>query len=599
MRGSGSGVIESASSGTYFMDDDDAALDITAYNLTDREQRGTFTHRIVELCQAAGPVTVRREVLPMLHQLMQYEDAAALVAQAIPDVVANGGGMKHVAAFVPLVEAVVGNVDPMVASEGVDSVRVLIDRDDADEGDNVMQSVIPMIVRMATSKWYGARCASAQLLADAYRVATDGKLKASLRELYSALCQDVVDAVRKAAVASLSRWCSAVPLHEFQSFVFPFVVSFAKEQYLDGIRIDLVGQIVDICRLVPQQEVEAKLLPLVTTLVADRSWRVRFIVAKHIGSFVSSCSSRAPQLVPSVIKLASDEETEVRSVTASQLEVICSSLTTALVEQHFVDVAIALAKDDAQVVKAAIALTICQVSHCCTKQVATERLLPAIIQLLHDKAERVRCNLLEHIPALATMLDSKEVLAMLVGELVQAIRSPRWRVREAVAIALRQFLLHLTAKSFEPLLPTLETLLVDDVHAVRTATIGTITVVSQHFGSAWSAAALLSFHKSFAASDKFDRRCIFLACLQGLLPRIEPQDVSQELLRDVRASIEAMTRDPVANVRRTLGKTLLNLQLARTPLLSSERDDALLKLRGDTDSEVQKASQPKATEEPF
>jgi hypothetical protein len=412
---------------------------------------------------------------------------------------------------------------------------------------------------------------------------------------------------------------------------------------------------------------------LLRQLCNDKSWRVRYTAAKHLGDvfqcLVRQKSARGEELeepqtktnrarkaagpdhhgrlggfteeCSCVERILNDEETEVRAAAVAQLVAVCAHFPPDVVDSVFVPMVEKRAMDESPRVRAAVApaaAALCSVrSH--SAQVV-ERMTRLLLKLMEDPSEATQAAAIQCVALLPTQawvappptLPSEGQRTGSLSESIFAVSSsPRWRIREAVALVLPDICKAVAAPAVvmngDVFRSVLAKLLSDPVASVRGAIVNSLGNIGRCYGARWSWSTLLQILRvssllptarassGTSLQQQQQRPSIWmringLHAIVALLPVVssledlpsstaERKDEEEELTEEVLTSvITALSVDPVSNVRLIVAKGLRALGAVRCRVAASCRAEALERLEADHDTDVRQAAQ-KRRDEPF
>lgn len=502
-------------------------IDCQRYNLVDREQRQEVANNLREICHRLGPRRSRRMVLPALDLLCDFEDTTLQIAQSLSDVFFACEGTTHSHLFVSLIYDLCSAPDPAVSSEAAKSVkRILLDS--GEEVKDVLDHLYPVLTDMTFSPWTSVRCSAATIQPLLAKIVSSSEDKLECKSNFKFLCEDLDVTVRRSALSVLHEWLTVISASEWHKFPLGVVDGFLSEKNHDTIRIQLAEVIVELAQVVGKPLASQFLLNPTVQLAKDRSWRVRYIVSSHFGALYNCFSQQEKLLMPSMLRLASDEEVQVRVSIAKQIGTIAALASNVTVETTLVDIVHTLGKDESPEVRAGIAKSIGPVVAACAPSVGRPLIMQVLLPLLSDTSfPLVQHTAIMGLAAMAPLMADKaatDLFSLVVLQLQTASQSTAWRVRESVANLLHHFAAHVrTPDQFEELVPILIRLINDDSSAVRCAIVHGLPMTVQRLGATWSTkniTRLLDFLVDKTKS-KFYQRIQACTILSGALPILE------------------------------------------------------------------------------
>jgi serine/threonine-protein phosphatase 2A regulatory subunit A len=185
----------------------------------------------------------------------------------------------------------------------------------------------------------------------------------------------------------------------------------------DSVRLLTIPDLIAIAASLSSDETKEHLLEPLRSSVADKSWRVRYMVANEFVALAESVGETLirAELVGAYVGLLKDNEAEVRSAAAGQIpgepSLLCTTVHRPvlimigfckLVDREVILARVLpcvkdLATDSSQHVRAALAMQISGLAPLLGKDATTEHLLPLFLQLLKDDFSEVRLNLISKL----------------------------------------------------------------------------------------------------------------------------------------------------------------------------------------------------------
>lgn len=229
--------------------------------------------------------------------------------------------------------------------------------------EQVEECVLPVAKRMAAAEWFPRKSSAAHLIGlVAPRIASDPE-QAELRRIMTSLSHDDTTIVRKAVLNNLPRLIRATRTEMgLTEDIHPLLSKLAGDSQ-DAVRLLSVLPLAAFGETVKERMPEgmASLFePLFLALVSDRSWRIRYMVAKHYAqlSVVLAAMSKEAHPIKAFCALLKDSEPEVRSAAASELVHVARVVAPEEVRSHLVPILPQIVTDASPHVKAALALSL-------------------------------------------------------------------------------------------------------------------------------------------------------------------------------------------------------------------------------------------------
>lgn len=561
----------------------------------DYEQAIASIKRLSTIALALGPSRTRNELIPFLVEYGEndIDEAQTAVAEQLGDFVDLVGGASHAGILLPLLEKLAGEEECVVRTAAVESFVKLVPRM---EKNDVGNKFVPLIRRLANGDWFTTRVSACGLFSVTYPFVNES-LQEELRSLYKNLCDDDTPMVRKAAYQNLGKLCLAIPKSHFKSDIYQVLKGLSQDD-LDSMRIytlECSTQLVSEKKL-DTQEFLTYLMPLITALQDDASWRVRKALAEDMATFSQNLPEAvfSKNLLPLYAKLLKDKEAEVRTAAALDLHKVCSPLKTGL-QDHIVPTLDALAADPKENVRIAFSQSLV---HLCipfgnnppfAKDTAQKLLVPIIQQLAKDEHPNVRNNIINDLEILSKAIGPTGLVNGLLPSLIELSKDPKWRVRYAIVSKSSMLAHDLGVKIFEKKLQNLVTgSLTDHVYAIREECCEQIGHIVKQYGGKWAAEKF--FPTAFAIYDKTANYLHRMTCLSLITKVVTIGNIGNDIIaKHLIPLIQNAVDDDVANVRIAAAKTMSTLissgMLDKT-VIEAKVIPGLQKLSTDTDIDV-------------
>lgn len=561
----------------------------------DYEQAIASIKRLSTIALALGPPRTRNELIPFLVKYGEndIDEAQTAVAEQLGDFVELVGGPSHAVILLPLLEKLAGEEECVVRTAAVESFVKLVSKM---EKNDVGTKFVPLIRRLANGDWFTTRVSACGLFSVTYPLVNEN-LQEELRSLFKNLCNDDTPMVRKAAYQNLGKLCLAVPKAHFKSDVYNILKSLSQDD-LDTMRIytlECTTQLVSKKKLDPSEFLQY-LLPLITALQDDVSWRVRKVLAEDMSTFSENLPDAifSKHLLPLYSKLLRDKEAEVRTAAAADLHKVCSPLKTGL-QEYIVPALEALTGDQKENVRIAFSQSLV---HLCipfgnnppfAKDTAQKLLVPIIQQLAKDEHPNVRNNIINDLEILSKAIGPSGLINGLLPSLIELSKDPKWRVRYAIVSKSSMLAEDLGVKIFEKKLQNLVTgSLTDHVFAIREECCLQIGKIVKLFGGKWAAEKF--FPTAFAIYDKTANYLHRMTCLLLITKVVQVGNCGSDIIdKHLIPLIEIAVDDDVANVRIAAAKTmdiLINSGKLDKYVIETKIIPGLQKLKTDTDVDV-------------
>lgn len=504
------------------------------------------------------------------------------------------GGSEHVCLLLPTLEGLAGADETVVRDAAIESMGRVLGCLTAEQ---LVQHILPMIKRMAAAEWFPRKSSAAHLVGlVAHRLAGDAE-QADLRRVMLSLSNDDTAIVRKAVLNNLAKLIRATHSQDaLAEEIHALLVKLASDSQ-DAVRLLSVGPLAAFGEMVRESPEAAKSLfePLFQSLATDRSWRIRFMLAKHFPQLALVLpKDAATHPVKAFSALLKDAEPEVRTEAAAELVHVAKVVPPEDVRAYLVPCLPMIVTDPSAHVKAALALSLNDLSPIVGPNTTVEFILPLIIKLLSDESSDVRLNIVSNFERTVQVIGIDLLYDVLLPAIARLSQDGQWRVRETIISLIPALARLLGHQRYDEKLAELGLSWLDDpVSCVRRAAANCHAHLIKAFGTQWALdSGLIDKLLQLATHENYLRRQVCLGLAADLLTHVSVDYVTIGFLMPV---VDGLRADPVPNVRITLAKAIQSI----TPVLLAERPDilrdtclpALQQLSIDADQDVQFYSQ--------
>ncbi len=356
------------------------------------------------------------------------------------------------------------------------------------KNDEVSKFVLPMIKRLTEAEWFPRKTSAAHLIGLVYGRISSPDEQAELRSYISNLSQDDTSIVRKAVLNNLAKVIYATRDEAILGSDLYQLLAKLIQDPQDAVRLLTICPLVALGEMVKDtpEHISTMILPLFRALVNDRSWRIRFMVARHFAQIaVVLPESEHPGRV--FTALLKDAEPEVRTEAASSLVHLARVLNPDEVRSLIVPCLPAIATDPSAHVKAALATGLNDLAPIVGPNTTIEQLLPLVIKLLADDASDVRLNVVTNFEKTVQVIGIDLLYDVLLPAIARLSQDPQWRVRETIIGLIPALVRLLGHQKYEIKLASMGLTWLDDpVFAVRRAAAKCHAMIIKAFGTQWA-----------------------------------------------------------------------------------------------------------------
>jgi len=366
----------------------------------------------------------------------------------------------------------------------------------------------------------------------------------------------------------------------------PMFIVLAKDDQ-DSVRLLCIENAVALAQRLGMEDSVQLVLPTVHSFIADKSWRVRYMVAKHYVDLAHCFGAQvlSNELVGGFIKMLKDPEAEVKTAAASKLTGFCSVLDLTTVTKMILPCIKDLVSDDSQHVRASLASDIMGLAPLLGKDMSNEYLLDLFLQLLKDDNSEVRLNIISKLEPVSQVIGMDTLSQHLLPAIVELAEDRQWRVRLAIIKYIPQLSAQLGAEFFNDKLRSLcINWLADPVFSIREAATTNLRQLTEVFGVEWARSQIIPHIVAMHNHNNYLHRMTTLFSIGVLADVIGPEVINEQLL----PILIKLAADPVPNIRFNACKTFKSL----IPLLDSTAVQTRVKpvlqnlLSNDTDRDV-------------
>ncbi|RLN14378.1 hypothetical protein BBJ28_00022721, partial [Nothophytophthora sp. Chile5] len=366
----------------------------------------------------------------------------------------------------------------------------------------------------------------------------------------------------------------------------------------DSVRLLAIENSAAIAELLSQDENTQHVLPIVRASVEDRSWRVRFSIAKDFFPLSRAMGSQITEseLLGCFSNLLQDAEAEVRAAAAKNLSGYISIIKSELFSSEILPLLSALSQDTAPNVRSTFCGASCVVVRASAVSIACMELAPKLgeatskttlapllLLFLRDEVVDVRLNILKRMELLAQWMASFE--SVLLPAIADLARDLQWRVREAVILSIPALAGSLGGQYFqEHLLEIYVSAFTDMVGEVRLSATKILSSLLESLGSDYILQNIMPrLGQIFEKSVIYQERVNVLHALKQLAA----EKASGDLLALMMTLAIRGAHDKIPNVRFVASMTLEQLcKFADASIIAAQVRPCLSELVSDADTDV-------------
>lgn len=573
------------------------ALLIDQLKHDDLQLRINASGNITKIARALGVDRTRDELVPFLEDCVEDEDEViVIIAEQLGVLSDFVGGNEHMHVLLSPLEMLICGEESTVRNMGISSIEAIVSKMDDKQ---VATHFHPFLKKLANKDWFTARGSAAALIHLGYSRLSDDALRSEMLDLFVKLCTDETPLVRRVAAQHLTDMVGLVKSKPALVAQLITIFKAIARDDQDSIRIQIISICVSICAFVSLEIKTRDILPEIVTMAKDTSWRVRWSVAHRMhhvmsavlqgssytssGTETNGGSSLSPDPVTTVLSdmssgvgaeeskdavalagaltslasvydgLLNDTEAEVRAAASSHLSAVCKFLTKDTILKCVIPTSQRLASDSSDFVRAFFASEVNNLAPSLGRDEAVQCILPLLLTLLRDESSEVRLNVISNLDVINSVIGVELLSQALLPAIADLAQDSKWRVRLAVIENVPMLAKQLGVKFFdEKLIELCMTWLADNVYSIRKAAAINLNKLSSIFGEEWSRRQILPKITELHNIAGYSKRLTALFALQVLLRGFSRSSAESQLL----PLVLEMSKDPVANVRFNVAKTL-------------------------------------------
>ncbi|KAK0674289.1 armadillo-type protein [Cercophora samala] len=565
-------------------------------------------HRLSTIALALGPERTRDELIPFLDESVEDEDEVLVALSGeLGKFIDYVGGPEWGHVLLSPLENLAAIEEPVVRDKAVESLnKICVDLD----AHQIEEYFIPLVFRLSKADWFTSKVSACGLYASPYaKVSEDTKLQ--LRQAFSQLVHDETPMVRRQAATNMAKFVKEIaPPLVISEMISQFQHLVTDDQ--DSVRLLTVEILVAIAESVPkeQQASHGVLLSSLRSLIEDKSWRVRYMVADRFEKIAKAVDEEVltRDLVPAFVKLLKDHEAEVRTAIAGQIPGFCTLISRDLVLNEVLETIEGLVNDTSQHVRAALGTQISGLAPILGKEETINHLLPMFIQMLKDEFPEVRLHIISKLELVNKVIGIDRLAESLLPAIIHLAEDKQWRVRLAIIGHMPLLAGQLGVEFFNKELSELcMGWLGDTVFSIREAATHNLKRLTEVFGVKWASDNIIPKVMLMGKHSNYLYRMTTCFAISTLASVVTLDVVAASIL----PMLDELTRDPIPNIRFNVAKTysviigvlrrlpdqgtIYTLEKAGTPFTASPRGQQLIeervlpcleKLKGDDDVDV-------------
>lgn len=505
--------------------------------------------RLSTIALALGPERTRDELVPFLDESVEDEDEVlTALSDELGGFVEYVGGPEFGHVLLSPLENLAAIEEPLVRDKAVESLNRICSELSQEQ---VETYFIPLIIRLSKADWFTSKISATGLYCTAYEKATSPSQE-SLRAHFGQLVHDDTPMVRRAAATALAKFAKHMSAEVVVAEMLPLFQHLAQDDQ-DSVRLLTVEILISVAEVIPQDQ-QASLLTTLRSLIGDKSWRVRYMVADRFEKLAKAVGDEVVRrdLVPAFVKLLKDTEAEVRTAIAGQIPGFCGLLDRETLLNEIMTSVEDLVSDASQHVRAALGTQISGLAPILGKEETIAHLLPMFLQMLKDEFPDVRLHIISKLELVNDVIGIELLSQSLLPAIVQLAEDKQWRVRLAIIEYIPLLASQLGQEFFDEKLGGLcMGWLGDAVFSIREAATLNLKKLTEVFGVDWAKGTIIPKVMSMGTHPNYLYRMTTCFAISTLAPVVSLEVIQENILPVIGQLVE----DPIPNIRFNVAKS--------------------------------------------
>ena len=381
-------------------------------------------------------------------------------------------------------------------------------------------ALVPLLDRLSKDEWFTARVSASRLLPECLRKSDGAATTTSVVQLFLKLCEDETPMVRRAVArvfASFAETAAGIPEVGKEIVIRDLVARFKQLGMQDdsaSVQHIIAEHGSKVVSLLTGEEMTAHLLDYVRWCAESPSWRIRSIVASQFGAFcevLDDPDTSAGVLLPLFLGLLVDPERDVRAEACRGAVALHAGVGHGAFVEGVVPKLARCIADESHVVRNAYAESCSDIilaldegdRSASSGGAGVNNLVVNTFTLLTDDNPEVRAKVMGAIQRLTARSAAAAAAAgaspennnnnngLLEERFLTSLKEgvahdPDWRVRASFTVQLPALAKALGQAMFQQhFYDAYKTLLVDEVAAVRAATVEIVVALADELEESW------------------------------------------------------------------------------------------------------------------
>ncbi|KAF3770094.1 hypothetical protein M406DRAFT_344007 [Cryphonectria parasitica EP155] len=508
--------------------------------------------RLSTIALALGAERTREELIPFLDESVEDEDEVLVaLSEELGNFIEYVGGPQWGHVLLSPLENLAAIEEPVVRDKAVESLnKICVDL----SSQQVEEYFIPLTIRLSKADWFTSKVSGCGLYTSPYQKVSP-PIQSQLRQQFGQLVHDETPMVRRQAATNLAKFVKEMPASIVVEEMIPMFQHLAQDDQ-DSVRLLTVEVLIAIAEVVPkeQQSSHGVLLTSLRSLIEDKSWRVRYMIADRFEKIAKAVDEEvvARDLVPSFVKLLKDNEAEVRTAIAGQIPGFCALVERNVLLNDIMASIEDLVSDNSQHVRAALGTQISGLAPILGKQETIDHLLPMFLQMLKDEFPEVRLHIISKLELVNQVIGIDLLSQSLLPAIVQLAEDKQWRVRLAIIEYIPLLASQLGVKFFDEKLSALcMGWLGDTVFSIREAATHNLKKLTEVFGVDWASEAIIPKVMAMGNHPNYLYRMTTCFAITTLATVVSMDVIAKSIL----PMLDKLVADEIPNIRFNVAKT--------------------------------------------
>lgn len=513
-------------------------------------------HRLSTIALALGAERTRVELIPFLDESVEDEDEVlTALSEELGSFVEYVGGPEWGHVLLSPLENLAAIEEPLVREKAVESLNKICEELSSQQ---VEDYFIPLTIRLSKADWFTSKISATGLFNVPYKKSTP-PMQSHLRKQFGALVCDETPMVRRQAATNLAKFVREMPATIVVEEMVPLFQHLTSDDQ-DSVRLLTVEVLIAIAEVVPkeQQSSHGVLLAALRTLIEDKSWRVRYMVADRFEKIAKAVDDEvvSRDLVPAFVKLLKDSEAEVRTAITGQIPGFCKLLSRATLLNKIISTIEDLVSDTSQHVRAVLGIKISALAPILGRQETIDHLVPMFLQMLKDEYPDVRLHIISKLDVINEVIGIEHLAQSLLPAVVQLAEDKQWRVRLAIIEYIPLLARQLGVGFFDAELASLcMAWLGDTVFSIREAATHNLKKLTEIFGDSWANEAIIPKVMAMGAHTNYLYRMTTCFAITTLATVVSLEVITRSIL----PMMDKLVEDEIPNIRFNVAKSYAEL----------------------------------------